>query len=300
MTAPARDDPFNLMRFVDAQSKDYAHALAELRAGKKQSHWIWYVLPQLRGLGSSSRAMFYGIASRQEAEAYLGHPILGPRLRECVTAMNAVDGSDAAQVLGPVDAAKFRSCLTLFRAVDPTDAIFDTALDKYFGGVPDETSLALLRASMNSAVGDIRAAGQEDVAAVTACVCAAYYRHIRLIGRQPGPMLEDYAKVMREHRVHVVERDRRIVGVLVLADTDEGLLIDNVAVDPSAQGSGVGRLLLEFAESEARRRGLPSIYLSTNEKMTENQALYARIGYITFDHRVINGYPRVFMRKELP
>lgn len=145
-----------------------------------------------------------------------------------------------------------------------------------------------------------RPATLDDVGGVTACVCAAYHRYIQRIGKQPGPMLEDYANVIREHHVHVVEHARRIVGVLVLMETEEGLLIDNVAVDPAAQGTGVGRLLLEFAEAEARRRKLRSIYLSTNEKMTENQQLYARIGYVAFDHRVINGYPRVFMRKPLP
>ena len=148
---PAHEDPFNLNRFVEAQSKDYAYALAELRAGKKQTHWVWYVLPQLRGLGSSARAIFYGIGSAQEAEAYLAHTVLGPRLRECVAAMNALDGLSAVQVLGQIDAAKFRSCLTLFRSVDPKDAEFGEALDKFFAGVPDETSLALLNASKREA-----------------------------------------------------------------------------------------------------------------------------------------------------
>ena len=143
----AHDDPFDLNRFVDAQSKCYSSALAELRAGKKQTHWIWYVFPQLRGLGSSSRASFYGIGSKQEAEAYLAHAVLGPRLRECVAAMNALDGPSAVQVLGQVDAAKFRSCLTLFRFVDPGDVLFSEALDKFFAGLPDEATLDLLNAS---------------------------------------------------------------------------------------------------------------------------------------------------------
>jgi uncharacterized protein (DUF1810 family) len=145
--APAREDPFNLNRFVEAQAKDYPRALAELRAGKKQTHWIWYVLPQLRGLGSSSMANFYGIGSVREAEAYLAHPVLGPRLRECVAAMNALDGPSAATVLGRIDAAKFRSCLTLFRSVDPKNAAISEALDKFFAGVQDEKSLVLLDAS---------------------------------------------------------------------------------------------------------------------------------------------------------
>ena len=144
---PAQEDPFKLSRFVEAQAKDYSRALAELRAGEKHTHWIWYVLPQLRGLGSSSMAISYGIGSAQEAEAYLAHPVLGPRLRECVAAMNALDGLSAVQVLGQIDAAKFRSCLTLFRSVDPKDAVFGEALDKFFAGVPDEKSLVLLNVS---------------------------------------------------------------------------------------------------------------------------------------------------------
>jgi uncharacterized protein (DUF1810 family) len=142
--AIAREDPFNLERFVEAQAKDYSRALAELRAGRKQTHWIWYVLPQLRGLGSSARADFYGIGSAEEAVAYLAHPVLGQRLRECVAAMNALGGRSAVQVLGEIDAAKFRSCLTLFRSVDPKDEGFGEALDKFFAGVADERSLVLL------------------------------------------------------------------------------------------------------------------------------------------------------------
>lgn len=141
------EDPFNLDRFVEAQARDYASALDELRAGKKVTHWIWYVLPQLGGLGRSARATFYGIGSADEARAYLAHPVLGPRLAETVGAMNALHGLSAEQVLGPVDAAKFRSCLTMFLAVEPRNAVLHAALDKYFAGVQDERSLALLGAS---------------------------------------------------------------------------------------------------------------------------------------------------------
>jgi len=148
---PTHKDPFDLSRFVIAQSKGYSYALAELRAGMKETHWIWYVLPQLRGLGSSSRAIFYGIGSAQEAEAYLAHAVLGPRLRECVAAMNALDGLSAVQVLGQIDAVKFRSCLTLFRSVDPRDVVFSEALDKFFAGMPDEASVDLLSASKHGA-----------------------------------------------------------------------------------------------------------------------------------------------------
>jgi uncharacterized protein (DUF1810 family) len=141
------EDPFNLDRFLQAQAKDYASALAELRAGKKVTHWIWYVLPQLKGLGTSSRAAFYGMRSADEARAYLAHRVLGARLTETVAAMNALRGLSAADILGPVDAAKFRSCLTLFLSVDPGNTFFREALDKYFAGVQDERTLALLRGS---------------------------------------------------------------------------------------------------------------------------------------------------------
>jgi uncharacterized protein (DUF1810 family) len=148
---PAPEDPFHLSRFVEAQAKDYSGALSELRAGKKQTHWIWYVLPQLRGLGSSSMATFYGIGSAQEATAYLAHPLLGPRLRECVAAMNRLEGRSAVQVLGQIDAAKFRSCITLFGIVDSSDASFSEALNKFFANVPDEKTLAGLNSLQHGA-----------------------------------------------------------------------------------------------------------------------------------------------------
>lgn len=140
----AQRDAFDLKRFVDAQAKDYPRALAELREGKKLTHWIWYVLPQLRGLGSSSRSNFYGIGSESEARAYLTDPVLGQRLRECVAAMNGLNGLTAMDVLGRTDAAKFQSCLTLFHVVDPKNSEFGIALDKYFGGVADQRTLDLL------------------------------------------------------------------------------------------------------------------------------------------------------------
>ena len=145
----------------------------------------------------------------------------------------------------------------------------------------------------------MRPATASDVAAITRCICAAYLRHIERVGKQPWPMLQDYSNVIRTSQVHVAEREGRILGVLELLVTDEGFLLDSVAVDPSAQGTGIGRQMLEFAENEARRHGFQSIYLMTNEKMTENQALYSRIGYILFDRRIVHGYPRVLMRKIL-
>ena len=145
----------------------------------------------------------------------------------------------------------------------------------------------------------IRPATPADVAPITRCVCAAYLQYIERIGKQPWPMLQDYSNVIRTSRVHVAEREGLILGVLELLDTDQGLLLDSIAVDPSAQGTGVGRQLLVFAEGEARRRGFKSIYLMTNEKMTENQELYARIGYVQFDRQTVHGYSRVLMRKPL-
>ena len=145
----------------------------------------------------------------------------------------------------------------------------------------------------------IRPACAADVPAVTRCVCAAYLRHIERVGKQPWPMLQDYSNVIRTSQVHVAEQQGRIVGVLELLVTNEGFLLDSVAVDPSVHGTGIGRQLLEFAEGEAKRQGFESIYLMTNEKMTENQALYARIGYVLFDRQIVHGYSRVLMRKAL-
>ena len=137
-------DRLHLERFLDAQRSSYEGALAELRNGRKTTHWMWYVLPQLRGLGTSAMAVRYGITSLDEARAYLAHPVLGPRLMACVEAMNALPGSNAETVLGGIDAAKLRSCLTLFLAADPGNATLREALEKYYGGIADERTLALL------------------------------------------------------------------------------------------------------------------------------------------------------------
>ena len=138
-----------------------------------------------------------------------------------------------------------------------------------------------------------------DAPGVAACVCEAYIHYIERIGRQPGPMLEDYSHVIAESIVRVATKGGQIIGAIVLKTTEEGFYVDNVAVRPSARGTGVGRMLLELAESEARGRGYVSIYLATHELMVENRALYSRIGYVEYDHRMIDGYPRVFFRKPL-
>jgi GNAT superfamily N-acetyltransferase len=145
----------------------------------------------------------------------------------------------------------------------------------------------------------LRSATSADVSEVASLVDAAYGHYVERIGMLPRPMTDDYAEVIRNRRVMVAESHGTIVGVLVLTVTDEGFLIDNVAVAPDHRGTGLGRALLEFAEAEARRAGFDSIYLYTHEKMSENLALYSRIGYIEYDRRSQGDFSLVFMRKHL-
>jgi GNAT superfamily N-acetyltransferase len=145
----------------------------------------------------------------------------------------------------------------------------------------------------------LRSATEKDVPAVTACVHNAFKHYIKRIGRPPAPMLMDYAREIREHQVFVVEDNGQIAGILVLCTKEEGFLLDVIAVEPRYQGKGAGKLLLEFAETEALRQGYKSIYLYTHEKMTENQMLYTKIGYVEYDRRVEHGLARVYMRKQL-
>jgi len=140
-------DPFRLQRFVDAQDGVYERALGELRAGRKRSHWIWFVFPQLAGLGSSAMSLEYGISTLDEAVAFLRHPLLGPRLVECVEAVVAVaaEGRSVEDIVGP-DAVKLRSSLTLFAEAGPEISVFRDALGQGFGGRPDQRTLELLAA----------------------------------------------------------------------------------------------------------------------------------------------------------
>lgn len=139
-------DTFDLARFVSAQAHAYATALEEIRAGRKRSHWIWFVFPQLGGLGTSPTSLRYGLSGLAEARAYLAHPVLGERLREATAAMLAHAPRTADAVLGELDALKFRSCLTLFALADPSEEPFIAALDRFFDGGRDERTLALLEA----------------------------------------------------------------------------------------------------------------------------------------------------------
>ncbi|MDY0056526.1 MAG: DUF1810 domain-containing protein [Methyloversatilis sp.] len=133
-----------LDRFVHAQARDYAQALQELRDGRKRTHWIWYVLPQLRALGLSQMARKFGIADRDEAAAYIAHPLLGARLVECIDAVLTHAGRRPEEILGEVDALKFRSCLTLFAEVAPDQPCFRAALAAFYDGRPDGETLRLL------------------------------------------------------------------------------------------------------------------------------------------------------------
>ena len=140
-------DQYNLSRFVEAQEQDYDQALSEIRKGRKQSHWIWYIFPQFDGLGFSSTSRRYSIKSLAEATAYLSHPVLGPRLIECAEAALSVEGRTAYEIFGSPDDMKLRSCATLFACVSPPGSVFDRLLGKFFQGERDDKTLSLLRAA---------------------------------------------------------------------------------------------------------------------------------------------------------
>lgn len=137
-------DPFDLERFVLAQSPVMAEVQRELRAGRKQTHWMWFVFPQLRALGRSNTAQRYGIESLAEARAYLAHPLLGSRLLECTRLVQAIEERTVHEIFGSPDDLKFRSSMTLFAAANPAVTVFANALAKYFGGVPDRMTTDLL------------------------------------------------------------------------------------------------------------------------------------------------------------
>ncbi|MDT5363071.1 MAG: hypothetical protein QOC69_4833 [Mycobacterium sp.] len=139
-------DPYDLARFVEAQDPVYRTVVDELRAGRKRSHWMWFVFPQLRELGRSATAVHYGIGSRAEAVAYLDHDILGPRLRECARLVAAVDGRSIEQVMGQVDALKLRSSMTLFASATDDDRDFVAVLELFYGGELDPLTVELLGA----------------------------------------------------------------------------------------------------------------------------------------------------------
>jgi uncharacterized protein (DUF1810 family) len=134
------EDPYDLARFVAAQDGAYEQALAEVRRGSKTGHWIWFIFPQIAGLGFSAMSQRFAIASLAEARAFLAHPVLGPRLRECARAVADTTGRTAEQIFGVIDAMKLRSSMTLFHRADPEEPVFVAVLDRYYDGVPDHAT----------------------------------------------------------------------------------------------------------------------------------------------------------------
>lgn len=139
-----KDDPHDLSRFIEAQEVNYDDALSELRAGRKQTHWMWYVFPQIAGLGNSAMSYRYAIRSQDEARAYLAHPVLGPRLTECAEAVLAIENRSARDIFGSPDDLKLRSCATLFAQVSPPGSVFERILDKYYSSERDPRTLGLI------------------------------------------------------------------------------------------------------------------------------------------------------------
>ena len=139
------EDPFDLQRFIAAQEGIYSQALAEIKSGQKRSHWMWFIFPQIEGLGFSSMSQRYAIKNIDEAKAYLNHPVLGRRLRECAEAVLGVEGRSVAEIFGSPDDMKLRSCVTLFSTVSNPGSVFHRVLQKYFQGVADPKTLQRLR-----------------------------------------------------------------------------------------------------------------------------------------------------------
>jgi uncharacterized protein (DUF1810 family) len=141
------DDPYDLNRFLRAQEDSYQQALSEIKGGRKRTHWMWYIFPQIDGLAFSSISKRYSIKTVEEAKAYLNHPVIGPRLIECAEATTRVEGRSANDIFGPPDDMKLRSCATLFAYVSPAGSVFERVLDKYFQGERDHKTLRLLGVS---------------------------------------------------------------------------------------------------------------------------------------------------------
>lgn len=139
------EDIFNLRRFLIAQDSIYNNVIKELQNGKKRSHWMWFIFPQIEGLGRSSTAKFYGIKSREEAQAYLNHPILGKRLLECTETILSIQGKSALQILGTPDDLKLKSSMTLFASISPANSVFHRALQQFFAGKEDAQTISLLK-----------------------------------------------------------------------------------------------------------------------------------------------------------
>jgi uncharacterized protein (DUF1810 family) len=148
MAMDAVKDTYDLQRFLEAQAGVYVHVCAELRAGRKKSHWMWFVFPQIRGLGNSPMAVRYAISGMEEARTYLGHVVLGPRLRECTGIVVGVQGRTVGEIFGYPDDLKFHSCMTLFARVEEGGGVFREALERYFGGELDRGTVSILGGSL--------------------------------------------------------------------------------------------------------------------------------------------------------
>jgi uncharacterized protein (DUF1810 family) len=146
----SNSDPDNLARFTSAQDEVYEDVLAELRSGSKQTHWMWFIFPQIEGLGRTPTSRYYSIKTREEARRYLDHPILGPRLLECAEIVLAVNGKSALDIFGSPDDMKLKSSMTLFASVETSQTVFARVLDKYFGGQRDQRTLDLLGSGPSS------------------------------------------------------------------------------------------------------------------------------------------------------
>lgn len=138
------EDKYKLTRFLDAQNQVYLNALSEIRNGQKKTHWMWFIFPQLKGLGISSTADFYGITGIEEASAYLQHPVLGKHLEQIASALLELEGKTASDIFGSPDDMKLRSSMTLFSQVENAHPVFERVLDNYFKGIPDQKTLQLL------------------------------------------------------------------------------------------------------------------------------------------------------------
>jgi uncharacterized protein (DUF1810 family) len=151
--SPATDDPFHLSRFTEAQAASYEQALSEIKNGRKRSHWMWFIFPQLDGLAFSSTSKLYAIKGLDEARAYLKHPVLGPRLLKCAEAVVAIDGRSANAIFGSPDDLKLKSCATLFAYVSPEGSVFHQILSKYYQGEADHKTLGLLARDASGGIG---------------------------------------------------------------------------------------------------------------------------------------------------
>lgn len=138
-------DKYNLQRFVSAQEEQYADAISELKSGKKKTHWMWFIFPQIKGLGHSTIAQHYAIESLDEAREYLYHPLLGARLKECTLAVLNMKGRNTKDIFGHPDYLKFHSCMTLFAEIEEEDSLFEAALSKYYEDQPDDATLSILQ-----------------------------------------------------------------------------------------------------------------------------------------------------------